>query len=175
MDYFKIIILGLITFIAAVAASNGYDLAYKLHAVIIMVVAFGMLVWVLRTSDEPQKIAPEGAYFDGVIRAGVIATAFWGIAGFLVGTFIAFQLAFPALNFDWGQPVHKLWPSAPIAHICRNFRLWRQRTDRHVAVCRAADIRHTALGRQHRVVCLLGLSVVHRDGRNRLPFGWYTK
>lgn len=39
-------------------------------------------------------------YADGMVRAGVIATAFWGVAGFAVGVFIAFQLAFPALNFD---------------------------------------------------------------------------
>ena len=35
---------------------------------------------------------------DDVVRAGVIATAFWGVVGFLAGTYIAFQLAFPVLN-----------------------------------------------------------------------------
>jgi cytochrome c oxidase cbb3-type subunit 1 len=40
------------------------------------------------------------AYSDNVIKAGVIATVFWGIAGFLVGDLIAWQLAFPALNLD---------------------------------------------------------------------------
>ena len=34
-----------------------------------------------------------------MIRAGVIATAFWAVVGFAAGTFIAFQLAFPELNF----------------------------------------------------------------------------
>jgi cytochrome c oxidase cbb3-type subunit 1 len=33
------------------------------------------------------------AYSDNVIKAGVIATVFWGIAGFLVGDLIAWQLA----------------------------------------------------------------------------------
>jgi cytochrome c oxidase cbb3-type subunit I len=42
----------------------------------------------------------ETGYADGVIRAGVIATIFWGIAGFLVGDFIAWQLAYPVLNLD---------------------------------------------------------------------------
>ena len=37
----------------------------------------------------------ETGYADGVIRAGVIATVFWGLAGFLVGDIIAWQLAFP--------------------------------------------------------------------------------
>ena len=69
-----------------------------------MLVAFGMFVWVLRNTDEaPVKIDKNG-YMDGVIRAGVIATAFWGVTGFLVGVIIAFQLAFPVLNIEWAQP-----------------------------------------------------------------------
>ncbi|PKP76716.1 MAG: cytochrome-c oxidase, cbb3-type subunit I, partial [Alphaproteobacteria bacterium HGW-Alphaproteobacteria-3] len=39
-------------------------------------------------------------YNDGVVKAGAIATLFWGVAGFLVGVVIAFQLAFPFLNLD---------------------------------------------------------------------------
>ncbi len=105
MDYLKLIILGLVTLFAAIASSWAHDLAYQVHAVLIMLVAAGMFIWVLRHTDEPAGPAPDqGIFLDGVIRAGVIATAFWGIAGFLVGTFIAFQLAFPVLNFDWGQP-----------------------------------------------------------------------
>ena len=52
-------------------------------------------------------------YEDEVVRKFVIATVFWGVAGFLVGTYIAFQLAFPILNLDleWTtfgrlRPVH---------------------------------------------------------------------
>ncbi|MEL6794162.1 MAG: cbb3-type cytochrome c oxidase subunit I, partial [Pseudomonadota bacterium] len=45
-----------------------------------------------------RKPVVETGYFDEVIRYGVIATAFWGVVGFLVGVYIAFQLAFPALN-----------------------------------------------------------------------------
>ncbi|HXP96829.1 MAG TPA: cytochrome-c oxidase, cbb3-type subunit I [Telmatospirillum sp.] len=39
-------------------------------------------------------------YVDDVIKKFVIAATFWGIVGFLVGDFIAWQLAFPALNLD---------------------------------------------------------------------------
>ena len=49
-------------------------------------------------------LSTQGDYKDDVVRAGVIATAFWGMAGLAVGVLIAFQLAFPALNFDWGAP-----------------------------------------------------------------------
>ncbi|SOD92104.1 cytochrome-c oxidase, cbb3-type subunit I [Caenispirillum bisanense] len=52
-------------------------------------------------------------YNEGVIRNFVIAAMFWGVVGFLAGDFIAWQLAFPALNLDleWTtfgrlRPVH---------------------------------------------------------------------
>lgn len=105
-NYVKLILLGLVTIVAALAASWGRDLAYQVHAVLIMLISAGMFIYVLRNTDEPTPLAPDpmSGYDDGVVRYGVIATAFWGVAGFLVGVFIAFQLAFPALNFDWGQP-----------------------------------------------------------------------
>ena len=37
-------------------------------------------------------------YNDEVVKLFTIATVFWGIVGFLVGVFIAFQMAFPELN-----------------------------------------------------------------------------
>ncbi|MEM8869009.1 MAG: cytochrome-c oxidase, cbb3-type subunit I [Pseudomonadota bacterium] len=97
----KLVVLGLITVLAAIAANFGHDLAYQVHAIIIMLVAAGMFIYVLRSVGEPEPVAvtPSG-YVDDVVRAGVIATAFWGIVGFLAGTYIAFQLAFPALNLD---------------------------------------------------------------------------
>ncbi len=39
-------------------------------------------------------------YNTDIVKAGVIASTFWGIVGFLVGVVIAFQLAFPVLNLD---------------------------------------------------------------------------
>jgi cytochrome c oxidase cbb3-type subunit 1 len=52
-------------------------------------------------------------YFDDVIKKFVLASVFWGVVGFLAGDFIAWQLAFPALNLDleWTtfgrlRPVH---------------------------------------------------------------------
>ncbi len=101
-DYLKLAILGLTALLAAIAANYARDLAYQIHAIIIMLVAGGVFLWTLRQTDEPKPAAELG-YADGVIRAGVIATAFWGVTGFLVGTWIAFQLAFPALNFEWLQ------------------------------------------------------------------------
>jgi cytochrome c oxidase cbb3-type subunit 1 len=54
-------------------------------------------------------------YMDGVIKAGAIATLFWGVAGMLVGVIIAAQLSFPKifylpdtgfLNFGRLRPLH---------------------------------------------------------------------
>src|SRR3982750_349972 len=44
------------------------------------------------------RAADLGRYDDAPIRWGVIATLFWGIAGFLAGLYIALELTFPALN-----------------------------------------------------------------------------
>ncbi|RUS59772.1 cytochrome-c oxidase, cbb3-type subunit I [Pseudorhodobacter sp. E13] len=102
-DYFKLIALGLITVLAAIGANYARDPAYLVNALTIMLVAGGLFLWSVRRVDEPKLATPQNEYFDGVVRAGVIATAFWGVVGFLVGVFIAFQLAFPSLNFEWAQ------------------------------------------------------------------------
>ena len=45
-------------------------------------------------------VADQSKYYDDVIRWGVIATVFWGMAGFIGGLLIASQLSFPVLNFE---------------------------------------------------------------------------
>jgi len=105
MNYIKLTLLGFLILFSAMAANWGHDLAYQVHALLIMLIASGMFIWVLRNTDEPvRRVDPVSGYSDDVIRAGTIATALWGVVGFLAGTFIAFQLAFPELNFEWGQP-----------------------------------------------------------------------
>jgi len=49
---------------------------------------------IFRMPQDPSR------YDDDPVRWGVIATVFWGMAGFLAGLFIALQLAFPQLNFE---------------------------------------------------------------------------
>ncbi|MXQ09450.1 cytochrome-c oxidase, cbb3-type subunit I [Alphaproteobacteria bacterium GH1-50] len=103
-DYVKLIALGAIALFAAIAANFARDLAYQVHAVLIMAISGGLFLWVLRGIDEPKKAIDQTEYMDDVIRAGAVATALWGVVGFLVGVVIAFQLAFPALNLEWAQP-----------------------------------------------------------------------
>jgi cytochrome c oxidase cbb3-type subunit I len=98
-NYVKLITLAIITLMAAMAANFARDVPFQVHAIIVVLVAGGLFIYTLRHTNDPPKPVETG-YMDGVVRAGVIATAFWGLAGFLMGTFIAFQLAFPLLNFD---------------------------------------------------------------------------
>ena len=104
-NYIKLIALGLVTLFAMIGTNYARDLAYQVHAIIVMLVAGGLFLYTLRRTGEAKPAAGslQNEYFDSVVRAGVVATAFWGVVGFLVGTFIAFQLAFPVLNFEWAQ------------------------------------------------------------------------
>ncbi|MCF8484111.1 MAG: cytochrome-c oxidase, cbb3-type subunit I [Rhodobacteraceae bacterium] len=101
-DYLKLGILGVIAVLAAIAANYAHDLAYMVNAVMVMIAAAITFLVVLRGIDEPKTVNPL-EYMDDVVRAGVIATVFWGVVGFLVGVVIASQLAFPQLNFEFLQ------------------------------------------------------------------------
>ncbi|MEM6550149.1 MAG: cytochrome-c oxidase, cbb3-type subunit I [Pseudomonadota bacterium] len=94
-----LVVLGLIAVLAAYAANMARDTAYLVNALTVMAVAVGLFFWQLSRWDLPVP-EPDTGYMDDVCRAGAIATTLWGVVGFLVGVYIAFQLAFPALN--WG-------------------------------------------------------------------------
>jgi len=75
---------------------------------------FGIMAVVYKVSEGLPKI-DHAEYEDGVIKAGVIATTFWGIAGMLVGLIIACQLTWPNVfyfenlpwtNFGRLRPLH---------------------------------------------------------------------
>ena len=103
-DSFKLIMLGAITVFAAIGANYAHDLAYMVNALTVMLAAGFTFLWVLRSMENPNRAVlargVESEYLDGVVRAGVIATALWGVVGFLVGVVIAAQQAWPVLNFS---------------------------------------------------------------------------
>jgi cytochrome c oxidase cbb3-type subunit 1 len=81
-------------------AVAGKDQGMVLAGSIVMVASAMAAVYLLERFRGKAPPVEETGYADGVVRAGVIATVFWGVAGFLVGVVIAWQLAFPALNLD---------------------------------------------------------------------------
>ncbi|QDH35681.1 cytochrome-c oxidase, cbb3-type subunit I [Porphyrobacter sp. YT40] len=97
--------LVLLAAIAAIALTP--DSGFAIHMGIVALVAV-ILIIATATSYDPLAKAqsifrmPPGPsrYDDDVIRWGVIATMFWGLAGLLAGVFIAAQLAFPELNLE---------------------------------------------------------------------------
>jgi len=91
--------------LAVVASALAVDWAFAVHMVICAIAAGIALVVTLRGGNFDAAAAkvlrsPDpGKYDDEVIRWAVIATVFWGMAGFLAGLYIALEMAFPALNF----------------------------------------------------------------------------
>jgi len=98
----QLILLGVVAFFALVAANRAHDLPYMVHAILIAIAAIVTFIIVVRKMGEDSYAVPSPAagYMEGVVRAGVIATTFWGVVGFAAGLFIALQLAFPVLNLE---------------------------------------------------------------------------
>ena len=97
----------LVALLAFFAIMGSADFGYSVHLTIICIAALLAAVASSRGFDfATQRFALTGEradlsrYDDDPVRWGVIATLFWGIAGFLAGLYIALELAFPALNLN---------------------------------------------------------------------------
>ncbi len=91
--------------LALLAVAGAVDTPFAIQMGTVAAAACVGLWFTLRQGDYEAiakgiRRAPvdQGRYDDEVIRWGVIATVFWGMAGFLVGVLIASQLAWPLLN-----------------------------------------------------------------------------
>ena len=100
----KMAIYGLGLVLALLAAAKAHDSLFAAHAVIFALACAIAIIVTAKRTGFGTAAADTGSgdqYMDSVVRAGAIATMFWGMAGFLVGVVIASQLAFPVLNLDW--------------------------------------------------------------------------
>jgi len=105
--------VGALIMLVAIAASK--DPLFQFEGAI-FALAFIFGSWALLEGILSGRFVPRpDRYMDGVIKAGVIATLFWGFAGMSVGVLIAGQLAFPSLlyppdfgplNFGRLRPLH---------------------------------------------------------------------
>ncbi|KUR74055.1 cytochrome-c oxidase, cbb3-type subunit I [Novosphingobium sp. FSW06-99] len=91
--------------LALMACALSVDWGFAVHMVICALAAAIALIVTLRGKDVDAisrgilRSPDPGKYDDEVIRWAVIATVFWGMAGFMAGLYIALEMAFPALNF----------------------------------------------------------------------------
>jgi len=115
---FSVGLVVLALLVAALAgAANASDPGFAAHAWLFAGAAAaglaGLLLW-QTAGGENARFDPT-YYEEGVVKAGVVATMFWGIAGLLVGVVVALQLTWPALfyfpefgfmNFGRLRPLH---------------------------------------------------------------------
>jgi cytochrome c oxidase cbb3-type subunit I len=107
------IVIGLI--LAFAVAGMTPDPLMRVHAWVFLSGFALMLFWLVRRYAEGIPDDEQGLLQIDVVKAGVIASMFWGLAGFLAGVVIAAQLAFPSLfyfdavpelNFGRLRPLH---------------------------------------------------------------------
>ncbi len=109
----------LVALVAVMAMAASADFGFTVHLGIVAAAAFACLLLTLKRADygaiaQGLRLPPadQSRYDDEIVRWGVIATLFWGVAGFAAGLFIALQLAYPALNlgeflsFGRVRPLH---------------------------------------------------------------------
>ncbi len=99
-------VLAVFLFFALMIAANPADPMMGAHAWIFILLAGAFLTgigfWVGNLAGGAAF--DEGVYEDGIVKWGVFASMFWGIAGLLVGVIIALQLTFPNIFYfpEWG-------------------------------------------------------------------------
>ena len=108
------VFLSVLVLVSLFLTAKTEDPLMKVHAVILLG-AFLLGVTALFMRAASGLNFDQTRYEEGIIKAGIVATVFWGLVGFLVGVIIASQLAFPNImyNPDFGwfnfgrlRPVH---------------------------------------------------------------------
>ncbi|WP_333605198.1 cytochrome-c oxidase, cbb3-type subunit I [Novosphingobium sp.] len=107
-----------VLFLAVIGIALAADGGFAIHMGIVALAALLAAWFTIRSADYSAiargvlKMPDHGRYDDDPVRWGVIATVFWGMAGFAAGLFIALQLTWPQLdlapylNFGRLRPLH---------------------------------------------------------------------
>jgi cytochrome c oxidase cbb3-type subunit I len=99
------IAMGIAAFVCIFAAAKAQDAPFAFHAYLGAAAAVACVFAIInryfaRPADIPQEIDGRPNYQLGPIKFASVMSVFWGLAGFLVGLWLALELAWPALNFD---------------------------------------------------------------------------
>ncbi|WP_414641825.1 cytochrome-c oxidase, cbb3-type subunit I [Brevundimonas sp.] len=107
--------VGVAAVVALLATAFTDDAAFRFHGYILMAASVVALAAMTIGVANGRFRSDPNRYEDGVVRAGVIATMFWGVIGMTVGVLIAAQLSWPEifyfpehgwLNFGRLRPLH---------------------------------------------------------------------
>ena len=101
--------------LAFAAAARSPEPQMQMQAWTFLLATLAVLIWFVRRYAGGTPADDNTPYANDVVKAGVVAAMFWGIAGMLVGLIIALQLAFPNIfyfpdlpftNFGRLRPLH---------------------------------------------------------------------
>ena len=108
------IVLVVVGAYALVAAARTHEAMFQIHMyALLAAMVVGIAGLVIAATSKPA--GEPGRYNDAIVKAGVVASMFFGVVGLLVGVVIALQLAFPTvfyfpdfgfLNFGRLRPLH---------------------------------------------------------------------
>ena len=104
-NFFPLVASLIISVSSIILANYGVDNAYVAQMLVIAAASFASFLYFVSVCLTAPVAVNEDEYLDGVVKLSVIATVIFGLLGFFAGTFIAFQLAFPTLNFEWSNGI----------------------------------------------------------------------
>ena len=96
------IIFAVLALFTLFIAAKAWTAAYAFHAYLFAAASIGAIYLIVnnyfeRPAELPaQMINGKPNYNFGPVKFATIASVFWGCAGFIVGLYIALELAFPA-------------------------------------------------------------------------------
>ena len=99
------VFLALLAVVCVILAGKAWDWQLAIHAAVGAIFAAGGIFLIIkgyqnRLANAALEIDGKPNYNMEPVKFAAIAAMFWGVAGFLVGVYIATELAFPLINFD---------------------------------------------------------------------------
>ncbi len=96
-------LLLLLTVAGIAMAGAGQDDPLGIHGFLVIACSVGAIFYVISGYFAPEPPADRSdSYYDDPVRLGIVIAMIWAVAGLFIGDWVAWQLAFPTLNFDAG-------------------------------------------------------------------------